>query len=123
MERFEYCNPNPKRKSVGDCVIRALSIALDKPWEETYMEICAQGFKMADMPTANRVWGRYLRDKGFERKTAESEITVGEFCKKHEEGTFILGLDGHVVAAYDGHYYETWDSGDETVLYYWALSQ
>lgn len=49
MERFEYCNPNPKRKSVGDCVIRALSIALDKPWEETYMEICAQGFKMADM--------------------------------------------------------------------------
>ena len=90
MERFEYCNPNPKKKSVGDCVIRALSIALDKPWGETYMEICAQGFKMADMPTANRVWGRYLRDKGFERKTAESEVTVGEFCEEHEEGTFIL---------------------------------
>ncbi len=54
------------------------------------MEICAQGFKMADMPTANRVWGIYLRDKGLERKTAESEITVGEFCEEHEEGTFIL---------------------------------
>lgn len=87
------------------------------------MEICAQGFKMADMPTANRVWGRYLRDKGFERKTAESDVTVGEFCEKHGEGTFILGLDGHVVAAFDGHYFDTWDSGDETVLYYWALSQ
>lgn len=87
------------------------------------MEICAQGFKMADMPTANRVWGKYLRDKGFERKTAEPDITVEEFCAEHEKGAFILGCDSHVVAAADGHYFDTWDSGDETVLYYWALSQ
>lgn len=123
MERYVYCNPNPKRKAVGDCVVRAISIALDKPWEEIYIDICAQGFKMADMPSANHVWGRYLRDKGFEWRTAEPDITVAEFCERHGEGTFILGLDSHVVAAADGCYHDAWDSGDETVVYYWALSE
>lgn len=78
---------------------------------------------MADMPSANHVWGRYLRDKGFERRTAEPDITAAEFCERHEKGTFILGLDSHVVATVDGYYYDAWDSGDETVLYYWALSE
>lgn len=123
MERYVYCNPNPKRKAVGDCVVRALSIALDRTWEEIYMDICVQGFKMADMPSANHVWGKYLRNKGFERRTAEPDVTVAEFCEKHGKGVFILGLDSHVVAAVDGNYCDAWDSGEETVVYYWALSE
>lgn len=123
MERYSFINVNPKRKSVGDCVIRALSIALDKSWEETYLDICAQGFKMADMPSANHVWGQYLRENGFSRVTAEPNMTVSEFCKKNEQGIYILGCDSHVVAAIDGHYCDSWDSGDETVVYYWTLSE
>lgn len=123
MERFEFVNPNPKKKSVGDCVIRALCIALNKPWEDIYLDICVQGFKMADMPSANHVWGRYLRDKGFKRITADPDITVRSFCEVHDQGTFILGCDSHVVAAVDGCYCDAWDSGDEIVNYYWALSE
>lgn len=78
---------------------------------------------MADMPSANHVWGKYLRDKGFERRTAEPDITVAEFCEIHGKGTYILGLDSHVVAAVDRNYFDAWDSGDETVVYYWTLSE
>ncbi len=87
------------------------------------MEICAQGFKMADMPSANHVWGTYLRNKGFQRRTAEPDISVSEFCAKYNKGIYILGCDSHVVAAIDGCYYDAWDSGDEAVVYYWALSE
>lgn len=121
MERYSFINVNPKRKSVGDCVIRALSIALDKPWEETYLDICAQGFKMADMPSANHVWGQYLRENGFNRVTAEPNMTVSEFCEKNEQGIYILGCDKHVLTAIDGHYFDSWDSGDEIVEYFWEL--
>lgn len=121
MERYSFINTNPKKKAVGDCVIRALSVALDKPWEEIYLDICAQGYKMADMPSANHVWGSYLREKGFDRMTAEPNITVREFCDKYNQGTYILGCDSHVLTAIDGHYLDAWDSGDETVVYFWEM--
>ena len=37
---YSYFNPNPiKNKRVGDCVIRAISKALNQSWEETYIEL------------------------------------------------------------------------------------
>ena len=64
---FVRVNPNPRGKSVGDCTIRAISIALNQSWDMTYWEICKQGFIMCDMPSANHVWGEYLETKGFIR--------------------------------------------------------
>lgn len=123
MERYIFENANPRRKSVGDCVIRAISKALGETWETIYIDICAQGFKMADMPSSNRVWGEYLRQRGFNRKTAEPNICVKMFCVEHDNGTYILGCDSHVLTVINGCYYDTWDSGEETVAYYWALSE
>lgn len=60
-------NPNPDRKLVGDCVIRAISKAMNQSWEDTYMGIMLQGFAMHDMPSSNDVWGRYLFEHGFRR--------------------------------------------------------
>ena len=34
---YSYFNPNPHSKRVGDCVVRALSKATDKSWEDTYI--------------------------------------------------------------------------------------
>jgi len=52
---YKINNPNPKRKSVGDCTVRAISIALKKTWEEAYIDLCLQGYIMCDMPSANHV--------------------------------------------------------------------
>ena len=60
-------NPNPTRKLVGDCVIRAISRATNKDWEYTYLSIVALGFSMHDMPSSNDVWGSYLLLNGFKR--------------------------------------------------------
>ena len=30
---WEYYNPNPNDKAVGDCTIRAMTKALDMPWD------------------------------------------------------------------------------------------
>lgn len=116
-------NPNPNGAKVGDCVIRALSKALGKSWEDTYIELCMYGLKMADMPSANHVWGAYLRDKGYSRHilpdTCPDCYTVKEFCSEHSAGSYILSLSGHVVCVSDGDYYDSWDSGDEIPVYYW----
>jgi len=37
---FVFYNPNPLKKHVGDCVIRAISKATGQTWEKTYTELC-----------------------------------------------------------------------------------
>ena len=63
----EY-NPNPEGLIVGDCVIRAISKAMDITWDDAYMGVCMEGYSMKDLPNANRVWGRYLQRHGFKRE-------------------------------------------------------
>lgn len=116
-------NLNPLKKCVGDCVIRAISRALNQEWERTYIELCLQGFVMCDMPSSNAVWGAYLRSKGFCRSVIPNECpdcyTVQDFCDEHPKGRYILALSGHVIAVVNGEVYDTWDSTNEIPIYYW----
>lgn len=117
-------NANPDGRNVGDCTIRALSLALGQTWEQTYVGLALEGFAMGDMPSANHVWGAYLRRKGFRRRilpdTCPDCYTVADFARDHPSGTYLLALDGHVVCLIDGDWYDTWDSGGKTPLYYWT---
>ena len=61
MAEFVSYNANPDGNRVGDCTIRAISAFLGKSWEETYIGIALTGFIMRDMPSADSVWGSYLR--------------------------------------------------------------
>lgn len=116
-------NPNPKASRVGDCTVRALCKALGMHWEETYIDLALYGLQMNDMPSANQVWGKYLSDKGYVRHSLPTKCpecySVKDFCREHPAGSYVLSLNGHVVAACDGDYFDTWDSGDEIVIYFW----
>lgn len=120
---YVYYNPNPNGKNVGDCVIRAISKATNKGWESVYTGICVTGYSMCDMPSANCVWGAYLRDNGFVRDVVPNECpecySVADFAREHPQGTYILALTGHVVCVKDGNWYDSWDSGDKIPMYYW----
>ena len=119
MSLHKHYNPNPTGSRVGDCTVRAICKAIDKPWDTVYAQLSAYGFIKKDMPSANHVWGSYLRDNGFVRRLIEEDCTVEEFCREHPHGTYILAIDGHVVCAVDGFYYDSWDSGQEVPIFYW----
>ena len=122
-DRWQYYNPNPKELVTGDCTMRALCKALDKEWDDVYIMTSAIGQIMKEMPSANRVWGAVLKDNGFARRDAldvlPPKFTVKDFCDAFPDGVYVLGLDGHVVTVIDGIYYDTWDSGNMRILYYW----
>lgn len=119
---FVMTNPNPQGLNVGDCAIRAISIATDKPWNEVYTGVTLVGLKLSDMPSSNRVWGEYLEDNGFKLHLIPDSCpecyTVKDFCREYPKGTYIVGTGRHVIAIKDGSYMDTWDSGSERPLYF-----
>lgn len=114
-------NPNPLGKAVGDCTVRAIAKATSQTWDKTFLELCIVGFELADMPSANAVWGEYLKRKSFKRYSLPYDdiCTVRQFAAENKDGAFVLALSGHVVAVIDGDYCDAWDSGNEEVLYVW----
>lgn len=123
---IEY-NANPLGKQVGDCVIRAISKATNQDWATTYLGIVMQGYILCDMPSANNVWGAYLKQKGFVRHmipdTCPDCYTVKDFCEEHPKGIFLLALSKHVVVIIDGNHYDSWDSGNESPIYYFERNE
>lgn len=120
---FVYLNLNPENKIVGDCTIRAISLAMDQDWTDTYADLTMVGRFLHDMPSSNSVWGEYLLLNGFKRhiipNTCPACYSVRQFARDYPVGTFILATGSHVVTVIDGDYYDTWDSGDEIPIYYW----
>lgn len=124
---FAEYNPNPRNKRVGDCVVRALSKVLNKTWQEVYIDLAVEGYKAADMPSANHVWGAYLEKQGYEKKILSDRCpdcyTVADFCNEHKTGYYVLATGSHVVAVIDGFYFDAWDSGEEVPTFYYERKQ
>jgi hypothetical protein len=122
---IEYLN-NPFGLRVGDCVIRAISKALNQSWEKTYIDLCVQGFMLGDLPSSNAVWSSYLRNKAFKRHTIEDCpecYTVEDFCREHQKGTYVIGTGSHAVAVVDGNAFDAWNSLQECPVYYFEKGE
>lgn len=121
------CNPNPAGKEVPDCVIRAMAIALNKPWLYIYDELCMLGRFEYNVPNADAVWGKYLYKCGFEPfilpESCPECVTIRHFCDIYRKGVYIIGTGAHAVAVIDGNYYDSWDSGDEVPSFFWRVSR
>lgn len=116
-------NNNPTGRKVGDCAVRAVSVALDISWETAYAMLCMNGFAMGDMPSSNSVWSAVLRQNGFYRfnlsDTCPDCYTFADFTNDNPEGTFVLGTGTHVATVIDGNLMDAWDSSREPVAFVW----
>ena len=119
-------NPNPMNKEVPDCVVRAISIALNQPWIQTFDELYSVARAEFNMPSSDSVWGRYLYFKGFEPFILPSCprcITIDQFTKEFPYGIYIIGTGSHAVAIIDGNFYDSWDSGQEICSFFWKIAE
>ena len=118
---------NPAGRNVGDCSVRAVSVALGVDWETAYAMLAKAGYQMADMPTSNGVIGAVLRQNGFYRhaipNTCPDCFTIGDFADDHPEGVYVVGTGNHVVCIRDGIVMDSWDSTREVPVYYWSRKE
>ena len=135
---FHFHNANPKNRFTSDCVIRAISAALEMPYNQVVMEMaelqCKTGYDMSEKKCIDM----YLQSKGWRkhsqpRKADNTKYTGVEFCKELSSSIEFLGKS--VIAHIGGHHivcikevgdlsyhkvYDTWDSTDGCIGNYWT---
>ena len=116
-------NGNPAGRNVGDCAVRAISVALSVDWETAYAMLVAYGYQMCDMPSSDAVWGAVLRKNGFIREsipdTCPDCYSAEDFCEDHPEGIYVLGFGDHTACVIDGNIYDSWDSSRRIPQFVW----
>lgn len=115
-------NPNPCGRYVGDCSVRAVSVALDISWEEAFELLADAAYKMCDMPSSNSVIGAVLRMSGFRMSAIPEVCTIAKFARENPDGIFVLfktGEIGHVATVVNGDLYDAWDSSQEIPQFVW----
>ena len=118
--RWHEYNPNPKKKNVGDCSLRAYCAAFGWTWEEAFeksSEIAKNEALMMDThKTCEKVMESegYVLDEEF-KKSKRKDLTVNEFALTHPYGTYFLNTHGHLLCVKNGEYWDSWDSGKKKV--------
>lgn len=120
---YQHYQPNPRGVHTDDCVIRALTKALDVDWDTASVYAIVQQIRDSDLYIKNYVWGNLLLRNGFTKHhipdTCPDCFTVEDFAKEHPHGLYILGTGEHAVAVVDGDWYDTFDSGTMIPIVYY----
>jgi hypothetical protein len=122
----------------GDCVVRAIAIAIQKPYREVYVAINAlaleEKVRRGRRPSARSgvsrtTYERYLRDLGWEWVAT---MQLGSGCRVHlrrEElptGRLVVRLSRHLTAVIDGVIHDIYNPdrrGSRCVYGYFKLAE
>lgn len=127
MEYVKY-NCNPKNKITNDCVVRAISLAIGKSWEDVYKDLAEQGIKKGLMVNDRNNWKYYLKRLGYKmekmpKKLNNKRYTVEEFVDDIAENnlTYILKIASHLTVVINKKLYDTWNCKNKCVGNYWII--
>lgn len=119
---YRYYNANSKNNFVNDCVIRAISVAENKTWDETYDELSEiaqyNGIILDDV---NFV--KPLLDSRYKRlqKAAELYRNVGEFAENHPYGRYLISMNNHITCCISGYIVDTFDCRNRAIEHVWVV--
>lgn len=116
---YKFYNANTKGNFVNDCVVRAISVAENKSWNETYEELSdlaqIEGVLLDDVEfVENYLDKRYMRECHYSK-------SVEEFLEEFPVGTYLVTMKGHITTIIDGVLYDTFDCRDRRMWCAWKV--
>ena len=129
---LKYYNANSSGRSTGDCVKRAISFAFDIPYTQAAKLL---NNKMKDLKFDSwqiyPVFKNVIRDLGGgESVDVKDTITVDEFADTNDPNYIYIvlvsekpkGRTSHLLTIRNGKVWDSWDSRDYYVRYYWKIN-
>ena len=129
MEFINY-NANPKNKKTGDCVIRAISTALNQDYWKTLDEMVEVTKKTGYYMSYKNGFEAYLKSKGYEKQKMpkrpdNTRYTVEEFADELAMPcyNYILNVANHLTCLKGQDLYDIWNCSRKSVGNYWIISK
>ena len=99
------------RRKRGDCVVRAITIALNLPYEVVFKSLCDLAKETGFFPNDDETYGLYLKQNGWIKNKPQR---TGRSLKRLENFnsagiTAIVNTRNHLVCVSNGKIYDTWD--------------
>lgn len=118
---YKFYNANVHGNFVNDCVIRAISVAECKTWDETFDELSdlaqEDGILLDDVDFVEN----YL-DKRYKRVPHYAK-TVGEFAEEFPIGTYLITMPGHITVVINGILYDIFDCRNTFMWTAWKVNK
>lgn len=119
---FIYYNANPNKIEIGDCVIRAMSLALNLDYYEVVnILFYNSNFFNCDM-LVKECYEKVLEDKfNLEKEKVRTYKTVEEISKEYSDKVLLIRIQGHLTCSMYGRIYDIWDCSNEQVDCFWMV--
>lgn len=115
---FKYYNANPLGRHVNDCSVRAISLATERTWDQTYEELSAfaqsQGITFSEIEFIDQ----HLADRYPKYCSKNKLIQLKDFLKLQLPGRWLVTMSGHITCVIDGICYDTFDPSER---YIWCI--
>lgn len=120
---YRYLNKNPIARDTNDCVIRSISCAENRSWDDVYDELSfiakEQGILLDDVrfvePFLDSRYGRTCYNNNGQN------MKVGDFVETHPHGTYLVTMKGHITCVKNGVLYDTWDCRNRLIWCAWKV--
>lgn len=98
----------PRQKN--DCVVRAIALAFERPYDEVYALLAAEG-RACGRATSHLITNSWLSERAkyrsFPAEKGQPRMNLARFAEEHPRGRFVAKMAGHVVAVIDGVVFDT----------------
>lgn len=123
--KFKKYNNNPKGWKTGDCVIRAVALANNSDWDDTYAFLCNLGRSKCRMPNSKEVYEAFLKKEGWIKHKMPKhdngkKYTVKELVELYPNKTLIISIPKHLTVAVSNELFDTWDCSNKYVCNYFT---
>lgn len=113
---FKYLNRNPYGANIDDCVIRAISLALDLDYMQVFDDLCQIADELGSEVDRSDVFIKYLKSKNWECYEPRFDMTVKKLTDLSDDPALIV-VNGHMTFVKDGNTYDTWNPNRYKVKY------
>lgn len=117
---FKYLNINPEGEITGDCVIRAIALALDVDYFHILDALVKNSHYFNCDTLVKACYSEMLDSLGFERLSGNG-FTVKEISDSFPDDKLVIRIEGHLTCSLYGTIYDIWNPSDEVVDEFWIV--
>lgn len=118
---FKYHNENPQNYHIPDCVIRAITLAMNIPYYEVVMLLQDNG-NYYSCDCLNKMCYEKLLDYDFGLKHYIGNGKMAEdVANDFPNNILILRMDGHLSTSVYGVIHDIWDCSNEEITDFWIV--